>query len=243
MSLDQNQSIRLIEQAQQGDTQAMQSLVEANLALVKYVVKRYAGRGLEYDDLYQLGCMGLVKAIKNFNTSFDVKFSTYAVPVILGEVRRYLRDNCLIRVSRSIRENALRIHRFREQYEMQHGREPSLDELAEGVGLSREDALLALDSLKPARSLSEPVGDAQGALTLGDTVGDDPTERIDDGIALQQMLSKLDEKERIILTRRYFSSHTQSAIAQDLGMTQVQVSRLEGRIIKRLQEMARASGE
>lgn len=222
---------------------AMDQMVSANLALVKFVVKRYIGRGLEYDDLYQLGCMGLVKAIKNFNTEYQVRFSTYAVPVILGEIRRYLRDNCLIRVSRSIRENALRIHRFREVFERDHARDPTLEEVAEALGLSREDALLALDSLMPTRSLSEPVGGDGSGLTLGDTVGEDPTASIDDNIALSQMLSGLSETERIVLTRRYLSSHTQSHIAKDLGMTQVQVSRMEGRILKRLREMAQAAGQ
>lgn len=222
---------------------SMNQLVNDNIALVKFVIKRYIGHGLEYDDLYQLGCMGLVKAIKHFNTDYDVQFSTYAVPVILGEVRRYLRDNSLIRVSRSIRENALRIHRMRERFEKLHGSEPTVDQIADELDLSKEDTMLALDSLLPTRSLSEPVaGDANG-LTLGDTVGDDPTEAIDNSIALDQMLSGLSEKERIILTRRYLSSHTQSHIAQDLGMTQVQVSRMEGRIIKRLREMAQASGQ
>ncbi len=241
MSEQPNQSMRLLLRAQQGDTSAMDELVSTNLALVKFVVKRYIGRGLEYDDLYQLGCLGLVKAIKNFNTEYAVQFSTYAVPVILGEIRRYLRDNCLMRVSRSIRENALRIHRYREQYELENAREPTVDELANALDLSRDDALLALDSLLPARSLSEPIG--EGGITLGDTVGEDPTAALDDSITLDQMLACLSEKERVILTRRYMSGNTQASIARDLGMTQVQVSRMEGRIIKRLRELTQASGQ
>ncbi len=241
MSLSANESMRLIERAQAGDAQAMSLMVEENLALVKFVVKRYIGRNVEYDDLLQLGSMGLVKAIQNFNTAYEVRFSTYAVPVILGEVRRYLRDNCLIRVSRTIRENALRIYRFKEQYEKEHGEEPTLAAIAEALKMDAEDALLALDSLAPTRSLSEPIGTAEGSLTLGDTVGADPTDEMDDRIALEQMLSGLDERERIILERRYYASHTQSAIAADLGMTQVQVSRLEGKIIKRLRETAKVA--
>ncbi len=236
-----NESIQLIMRAQAGDQQALSTMVEENLALVKFVVRRYAGRNVEYEDLLQLGSMGLVKAIQNFNTEYEVRFSTYAVPVILGEVRRYLRDNCLIRVSRTIRENALKIHRFRESFEKERGEDPTLSQIAEALGMDQEDALLALDSLAPTRSLSEPIGGAEGSLTLGDTVGADPTAEMDDRIALEQMLSGLEERERIILERRYFASHTQSAIAADLGMTQVQVSRLEGKIIKRLRETAQVA--
>lgn len=230
-----NESIQLILLAQQGDMSAQEALVKANLPLVKFVIKRYTNRGLEYDDLYQLGCLGLLKAIRNFDVKFEVQFSTYAVPVILGEVRRYIRDNGLIRVSRSIRENAMKIHKFREKYEQQNASEPTISQISEALGISREDTLLALDSMQPARSLSEPVG-TDGSLTLQDVVGSDPTRRMDDSIALEQMLSGLSEKERIILKRRYFARHTQARIAQDLGMTQVQVSRLEGKILKRLRD-------
>ena len=233
-----HESISLILRAQAGDEQALAQMVAENLALVKFVVKRYLGRGVEYDDLFQLGSMGLVKAIRNFNTDFEVKFSTYAVPVILGEVRRYLRDNCAMRVSRGIRENALKIHRFQADYEKEHGEAPTLQMIASALEMDMDSALLALDSLVPARSLSEPIGSPDGSLTLGDTLGSDPTAGIDDRIAVAQLLNKLDERERIIIERRYFGHHTQSAIAKDLGMTQVQVSRLEGKVLKRLREQA-----
>ena len=242
MSLSAHESMALLRKAQSGDESALALMVSENLALVKFVVKRYLGRGVEYDDLFQLGSLGLVKAIKNFNTGFDVRFSTYAVPVILGEVRRFLRDSGPVRVSRGIRENAMKIHRFREAYEREHGREPTLDAIAAGLCMDREDALLALDSMLPMRSFSEPIGAGDGLLTLGDTVGCDPTEGIDERIALGQLLSSLNEKERIILERRYFSRHTQSAIAADLGMTQVQVSRMEGRLLKRLRQSVQAAG-
>ncbi len=241
MTREDNQS-ELIGRAQAGDPQAMDALVRTHLALVKYVVRRYVNRGREYDDLYQMGCLGLIKAIRNFDTSFDVRFSTYAVPVILGEIRRFLRDDAPIRVSRSIKENAVKVYRFIETYEATHQKEPGLDEIASALSLSREDALLALDSARPTRSFSEPVA-GDGSLTLGDTLGEDDTARIDDRLTVHAMLEKLSEKERAIVLRRYFSRHTQSEIAQDYGMTQVQVSRLESRIIARLRREASGDAE
>ena len=240
MTREDNQS-QLIERAQSGDPQAMDALVRTHLALVKYVVRRYLNRGREYDDLYQMGCLGLVKAIRNFDTSYDVRFSTYAVPVILGEIRRFLRDDAPVRVSRSIKENAVKVYRFIEEYEARNLKEPGLDEIAAGLSLSREDALLALDSTRPTRSFSEPVA-GDGSLTLGDTLGEDKTCEIDDRLTVDGMLKKLDEKERSIVLRRYFAHHTQSEIAQDFGMTQVQVSRLESKIIARLRREAAGDG-
>ena len=236
MTRDGNQS-QLIERAQAGDPQAMDALVRTHLALVKYVVRRYLNRGREYDDLYQMGCLGLVKAIRNFDTSYDVRFSTYAVPVILGEIRRFLRDDAPVRVSRSIKENAVKVYRYIEEFEARNHKEPGLDEIASALSLSREDALLALDSTRPTRSFSEPVA-GDGNLTLGDTLGEDTTQRMDDKLTVDGMLKKLDDRERAIMLRRYFSHHTQSEIAQDFGMTQVQVSRLESKIIARLRREA-----
>lgn len=239
MTQEANQSNELIQAAQQGDGAAMDRLVRENIALVKFVVKRYLNRGKEYDDLFQIGCMGLVKAIKNFDMQFQVRFSTYAVPVILGEIRRFLRDDGPVRVSRSIKENAQKICRFMEQYAASSDRDPTLDEIGAALNMSHEDALLTLDSMRPTRSLSEPVGE-EGSLTLQDTVGEDRTSEIDDRIQVQQLLDTLDERERIVMTRRYFQQHTQAEIALDLGMTQVQVSRMESKIIKRLREIAQA---
>ena len=238
MSEAANQSKELITRAQAGDPEAMKQMVEQNLALVKYVVKRFQGVGRDWDDLYQLGCMGLVKAVKNFNTAFDVKFSTYAVPVILGEVRRFLRDDGPIRVSRSIKDNARKISAYLQTCQIE-GRVPTILEIAEHVEIDREEALLALDSLRPTRSLSEPVG-SEGTLTLGDTVGEDQTNAIDRRISLEQLLALLDDHERKLLIRRYYDRWTQSQIAGELGMTQVQVSRMESKLLKRLREIAQA---
>lgn len=232
-----NQSAARIRDAQAGDKAAMDELVRGNLALVKFVVKRFQGSGRDFDDLYQMGCMGLVKAISRFDPSFGVRFSTYAVPVILGEIRRYLRDDAPIRVSRSIQDNARKIRAFCDQYEAQHQKTPTLTEMAQGAGLSREDVVLALDAAKPPRSLSEPIGE-DGHLALEDTVGEDNMPDIDRRILLGQLLATLSVKEREILTRRYFDRQTQSQVALAFGMTQVQVSRLEGRLLKRLREIA-----
>lgn len=229
----------LILKAQAGDKQAMDDMVRDNLALVKYVVRRYMNRGREYDDLFQLGCLGLVKSIRNFNTEYGVRFSTYAVPVIMGEIRRFLRDDGLIRVSRSIKENAQRVFQFAEEYEDVNGREPTMDEISSELGLSREDALLAINSAKPVRSLSEPIGE-DGALTLQDTVGEDKSGEVDQRIELERMLNTLPEFEREILIKRYYQHQTQNQIAMDLSMTQVQVSRLESKILRRLRESIRA---
>lgn len=236
--LNQSEIRSLIEKAGQGDAQAMATLVEENLALVKYVVKRFAAKDREWEDLYQIGCMGLVKAIRNFDTGFPVCFSTYAVPVILGEVRRFLRDDGPVRVSRSIRDNARKICAYSDEYQACTGQAPTLEQTALETGLSREDALLALESLSPARSLSEPIGH-EGEMTLGDTLGEDQMEQVDKRLLVQQLLDTLDEQEREVLVRRYFGQETQSQIAARFGMTQVQVSRLEKKLLQRLKEMTR----
>lgn len=228
-------NLALIRAAQQGDGVAMDRLVRENAALVKFVAKRYLNRGREFDDLYQLGCLGLVKAIKNFNTDFDVRFSTYAVPVILGEIRRYLRDDGLLRVSRSIKENAARIRKAVEESGYELGREPTLEELSQKLLLTREEILLAMDSGRSARSLSEPLSE-DGQLTLADTLGEDETGKLDDRLELDRLLNSLPEDQRTLLIRRYIHEHTQSQIAKDMGISQVQVSRLESRILKRLRE-------
>lgn len=227
----------LVRNAQAGDKQAMDEMVRSNLALVRFVAKRFRGAGREAEDIFQYGCMGLVKAIRHFNPAFSVQFSTYAVPVILGEIRRYLRDDGPMRVARSIKDNARRIAGFTERYEREQQRTPTLLEIAEATGLSAEDALLALDSLRPTRSLSEPIG-TDDHLTLGDTVGEDRTEEIDRRILVSQLLQTLPPREREILLRRYRDGLTQTQVGQAFGMSQVQVSRLESKLLRQLREAA-----
>ena len=227
--------------AHNGDAQAREELVRENLALVKYIVKRFAGRGAEYEDLYQYGCMGLVKAVDRFDPAFSVQFSTYAVPVIMGEIRRYLRDDGPIHVSRTIRERARQAEAFIQAYELEHRRQPGVDEIAEALDLEREDVLLALNSRGRVRSLHEPVG-GEGELRLMDVLGTEPMAAVDKRLTLAKLLRDLSDEERALIVRRYFKAHTQAQIASDMGVSQVQVSRMESRIIKRMRALAGTDG-
>ena len=225
MSPEANERTReLIKLAQDGDAQARDRLVRENLALVKYIVKRFLNRGYEFDDLYQWGCLGLVKAIERFDPEYDVRFSTYAVPVIMGEIRRFLRDDGPVHVSRTIREQI-------------NDRRPELSEIAEALSIDRETAALAMGSMNRVRSLSEPVRGDSG-LRLMDVIGHDVMQGVDRRLMLSGMLSSLPAKERTVIVRRYFMAHTQTRIAEDLGMTQVQVSRMESRVLKKLRQEA-----
>jgi len=201
--------------------------------LVRYVAKRFAGRGRDMEDLYQLGRLGLIKAVRNFDVGYTVKFSTYAVPLIMGEIRRFLRDDGQIHVSRSIRENSVRVARLIEE----HGENMPVSEMAERLGLSCEETVLAMEAGRTVRSLSEPIGE-DGGLLLQDTIGEDKTGEMLGRIALEEMLGKLAPFEKELIERRYFQEQTQTSIAKELGMTQVQISRMESRILKRLREMA-----
>ena len=223
----------LIEKAQAGDRSAMEQMTIRHDALVKFVVRRFTGRGAEADDLYQLGRLGLVKAIRNFDTRYDVRFSTYAVPLIMGEIRRFLRDDGQIHVSRSIRQNAQRIQALCQEC----GEEtPPVSEIAAKLGLTEEDVLLAMEASQRPRSLNEPLG--EDGLVLADVLGHDETEKTLERIELRRLIERLQPREREVIVRRYFRDETQAAIARDLGMTQVQVSRLESRILRQMREAA-----
>ena len=208
-----------------------------NLALVKYIVKRFLGRGREFDDLFQWGCLGLVKAIDRFDPEYTVQFSTYAVPVIMGEIRRYLRDDGPVHVSRTIHEQAGLIEAFAARCEAEAGRRPGVQEIAEGLQMDSESVVLAMNSRRRVRSLSEPVnGDAE--VRLMDVLGTEPMQQVDQRILLSRLIRDLSGEERTIILRRYFQRHTQTQIARDLGISQVQVSRMESRILKRMRQMA-----
>ena len=219
--------------AHAGDAQAREELISENLALVRFLVKRFAGRGADMEDLFQYGCMGLIKAIDRFDPSFSVRFSTYAVPVILGEIRRFLRDDGPIHVSRTIHENARRVARFCDEWRAGHGETPDVGCVAEALALSREDVVLALNARSRVRSLSEPIG-GEGDLRLMDVLGAEPMRDIDSRLTLAKLLRDLPDDERTLIVRRYFKSHTQTEIARDMGISQVQVSRLESRILKKM---------
>lgn len=207
------------------------------MPLVHYVLRRFRDRGAEYEDLYQYGCIGLMKAVDRFDPGYNARFSTYAVPIIMGEVRRFLRDDGAVHVSRTIHDNALRVQRCRERYVKENGSEPTLSQIGEETQLSREDVLLAVNANLRVRSLSEPVG-GDGELRLMDVIGEESMGDVDSRLALRDLLMQLEPRERTIIIRRYFHSHTQSAIAKDMGISQVQVSRLEGKIIKRMRAQA-----
>jgi len=226
---------QLLALARAGDAKAREALVTENLALVKYIVRRFLNRGAEYDDLFQFGCMGLLKAIDRFDPSFRVQFSTYAVPVIMGEIRRYLRDDGPIHISRTIRDLSRRVDDYLERSEQPAGH--SVQEIAEALGADREDVLLALNSRRPLRSLEENVGGDEGP-RLMDVLGTEPMAEVDSHLTLCKLLRDLSDDERTLILRRYFKRHTQAQIAEDLGTSQVQVSRMETRILKKLRAMA-----
>ena len=238
MSAERNKSTRdKLMRVRQGDLQAREELVEENMALVRYLVKRFAGRGVDSEDLFQYGCMGLLKAIDRFDPDFSVQFSTYAVPVILGEIRRYLRDDGPIHVSRTIHDNARRVEQFCADWRETHCEEPGVNEVAEGLNMSQEDVLLAVNARNRVRSLNEPIG-TDGDLRLMDVLGDEPMRDIDSRLTLAKLLRDLPDEERTLIVRRYFKSHTQTEIARDMGVSQVQISRMESRIIKKMRKIA-----
>ena len=238
MTPEVNESgLDLLARARNGDEKARNEAVQANIGLVKYVARRFANRGAEYEDLFQYGCMGLLKAIDRFDPGFQVCFSTYAVPVIMGEMRRFLRDSGPIHISRTIRDQARRIEDYVKQYEQLHERAPDVGEIAVGVGLDEADVVLALNSRSPVRSLEEPVGEGDG-LRLMDVLGEECIGGVDRRLTLARLLRDLPDRDRLLIVRRYLQSHTQTEIARDMGVSQVQVSRMERRIINHMRKLA-----
>ena len=216
--------------AQAGDAEALDALVQENLALVKFIVRRFLGRGKEYDDLYQTGCIGLVKAVQKFDPSLEVRFSTYAVPLIMGEIRRFLRDDNAVHVSRSLHDLSVKINQYRQELEKGEGRAPTLTEICESLSVEKETVLLAMNASQPVKSLSEPVaGDAE--ILLGDTIAVRSMAGIEDRLMLQKMLASLEEEERKIITARFFERKTQKEVGGLYGYSQVQISRMESRIL------------
>lgn len=241
--LTYERTMELIPLAKGGDVEAMEELVRCNMALVRSIVKKYVNRGVEYDDLYQIGSMGLVKAVKNFDPAYNVRFSTYAVPMIAGEIKRYLRDDGMIKVSRSLKELAGKAAAAQVVLSSRLGRDPGIQELAEYMGENPEEISMAMDASRPHISIYEPVyGDEGDALVMdkltGSSDGDDDAL---DRIMLQQLMSILEPREQKIIMLRYFRDKTQSEIAASMGISQVQVSRLESRIMKKLRERAAES--
>lgn len=205
------------------------------MPLVGFVTARFMGRGYDYDDLYQYGCIGLIKAVDRFDPDYGVTFSTYAVPLIIGEIKRFLRGDGAVHVSRTIRENAVKVVKALDEAGKE-GKSPSMDDVCQRTGLDRQDAVLAMSALSPVKSLYEPVA-GDGEILLQDMLGTDDGQQLTDNIAIDQALEALEESERELILRRYFRRHTQTAIACDLGMTQVQVSRMEKKVLEKLRKL------
>jgi RNA polymerase sporulation-specific sigma factor len=233
------ETIRLLKAAHEGDTQARDALVMNNIGLVWSIVRHFNGRGQDPEDLYQIGCIGLIKAIDKFDLEYDVKFSTYAVPMIMGEVKRFLRDDGMIKVSRGLKELGMKVKRMRESMTWELGREPTVGEIAGRLGVSPEEAAASLDAAVEVESIYQPVGSGDDQnLTIGDRLADErqEQEQLIDRIVLSQVMNQLDEREREIIYRRYYENQTQSRIAADFHISQVQVSRLEKKILLRMRE-------
>ena len=232
-------TLALIIKSQQGDKEARDTVFEENAGLVYSVAKRFQGRGVEMEDLVQIGSIGLLKAVDYFDSSYKVKFSTYAVPMIVGEIKRYLRDDGIIKVSRSLKENCVRIYRAREKLEKELGREPVIDEIATAAELSVDEVLMALESGADVESLHKTIYQGDGNdISLMDRLQEKENgqDMALNRIFLDEILQKLDATERQLIFMRYFKEMTQTEIAAELGISQVQVSRMEKRILKELKE-------
>ena len=234
--LDKSQTNVLLASAQLNDKQAKEKLINENSPLIKSVIKRYVGKGIEYDDLYQLGSLGFLKAINNFDESFGVKFSTYAVPMIAGEIKRYLRDNGILKVSRSVKALNVQINKYIQEYLMKNGISPNINNIAEYFNITAADAVYAIESSKQIISLSTTVGDDDGKKQeLIEKIEDENSiETRMNNELLYSIIRELNPRDKKIIILRYFRDKTQKEIAQELGVSQVQISRLETRILKEM---------
>lgn len=237
----------LIERAHKGDKEAREKLVLENMGLIGSIVKRFAGRGYEQEDLFQIGSIGLIKAVDKFDTSFDVKFSTYAVPMIAGEIKRFLRDDGMIKVSRSMKEIAYKAYLAKEKLERQYKREPTLSEISQELAISCEDLVQALDASAEIESLHKVIYQGEGSdISLMDKLPQegDSYEEVMNRLLLEEMLKTLKPKERQLIYMRYYQDKTQTQIAAELGVSQVQVSRMEKKILQKMKTAgSSASGE
>jgi len=227
----------LLERVRQGDKEARAELIQGNLRLVLSVIQRFNNRGENVDDLFQVGCIGLMKAIDNFDLSQNVKFSTYAVPMIVGEIRRYLRDNNPIRVSRSLRDIAYKALQVRDSLVSRYNTEPTISQIAQEMGLPREEVVYALDAIQEPISLFEPIyHDGGDPIFVMDQISDERS--LDstwiEGISIREAMARLGEREKLILTKRFFDGRTQMEVAEEIGISQAQVSRLEKAALKNL---------
>ena len=228
--LKNEETMALLRRTKEGDQAARQELIEGNLRLVLSVIQRFSSRGENADDLFQVGCVGLIKAIDNFDINQPVRFSTYGVPMIIGEIRRYLRDNSAIRVSRSMRDTAYRVLQVRDRYLAEHQKEPTVEQIAQELEIPREEVVFAMVAIVDPVSLYEPVySDGGDAICVMDQVRDTKNTDEDwtDRIALKEAMKRLDPRERRILSLRFYEGKTQMEVSAEVGISQAQVSRLE----------------
>ena len=237
--LKNEETAELLKRTKQGDMKAREELIAGNLRLVLSVIQKFTNRGENVDDLFQVGCIGLIKAIDNFNVDLDVRFSTYGVPMIIGEIRRYLRDNSSLRVSRSMRDTAYKVLQAKERYISEHQKEPTIEEIAKMLEIKREEVVFALDAIVDPVSLYEPVfSDGGDTICVMDQVKDSKNtdESWLEQIALKEAISRLSERERHILNLRFFEGKTQMEVSAEVGISQAQVSRLEKNAINQIKK-------
>ena len=226
-------TLTLINRAHQGDKLARDKILIENTGLIWSIVRRFLNRGYEGEDLFQIGCIGMLKAIDRFDTEFDVAFSTYAVPMIAGEIRRFIRDDGIVKISRKIKENQMKIMHQREIYINEKKQEPTIEELEKVCDLTKEEIVIAMEASRNVESIDKEMYSKDSAYTLMDLAEDDTNieETVLNKIMVQQLMDMLESKERKIINLRYFKNKTQSQVAKEMGMTQVQVSRLEKKIL------------
>lgn len=242
----------LLIRAKKGDKQARDTVIESNLGLVRFIVKRFLNRGYDAEDLFQIGCIGLVKAVDQFDTGYEVKFSTYAVPLITGEIKRFLRDDGMIKVSRSLKENGYRIRQAAEAFTGTYGREPNMEELQEATGLQKEEIVMAMEANVEIESIYKTIYQSDGneiylvdkviqeggGVALAKDAQDSEKEKLLDHMLLEQLMEQLDGKEREVIRLRFFEDKTQTEVAGILHMNQVQVCRQEKKTLLKLRRLA-----
>lgn len=235
--ISHEETMCLIEQAQNGSENAFSTLVTENTPLLKSIIRRYLGKHIEYDDLFQIAAIGLIKAVKNFSKDYSVRFSTYAVPMILGEIKRYMRDEGYLKVSRSLKTLSGKITKYIEERIKQDGTNPTIDEIAQHFGIEQTEIVFALDATRLPVSLYETTNDADGKQTeLIEHIPTEEDKNMIQSIMLKDMLSRLPIREQKIVILRYFRDMTQSEIAKQMGVSQVQISRLENKILEKLKQ-------
>lgn len=233
--MEKEETLKLIDLAQHGDKAASEQLITNNSPLIKSVIRRYKNKGVEYDDLYQLGCVGFIKAVKNFSTEYEVRFSTYAVPMIAGEVKRFLRDDGPIKVSRGTKSTAIKIAKFIDEYKREHGESPTIDTIAKQFELEPQEVVFAMDANKYPVSIYDSNDDNSRTLIDKLQTSENEDEKLDK-MMLKKIIGELSPRDKKIILLRYFADKTQSEVARVLDVSQVQISRLESKILGRIRE-------